>query len=147
MTASASQALPTLVDPGICAPVMSSLTDTQIRAALHALAREGPEALRSPLHPDVVWSATDQPGYDCRGRDAVLATLRHLTDDDATWQIGSVRQIELERVVVEVHVRREGGSARDRRLTISAANGLIVGTDGAPADGNAYPVAGGHRAE
>jgi SnoaL-like domain len=116
---------------------MASLTEVQIRVALDTFGREGPEALRPLLHRDVVWSALDQPDYDCVGRDAVLDTLRHAAADGATWQVGSIRQVGAERFVVEVHVQREDGSTRGRRLTLSATNGLVVRLEGAPADADA----------
>jgi hypothetical protein len=125
--------LPTLVDPGMYAPAMACLTEAQIRAALDAFTQEGRESLRALLHPHVVWTALDQPGYDCVGRAAVLATLRHVTDDGSTWQIGAVRQVGPERFTVEAHVRHEDGSRRGRRLTLSAADGRIVRLEGAPA--------------
>jgi ketosteroid isomerase-like protein len=115
---------------------MASLTEGQIRAALDTLAAEGPESLRALLHPNVVWTALDQPGYDCVGRDAVLATLHHATADGSAWQIGAVHQAGAERFTVEVQVRDADGSSRERRLTLSVADGRIVRLEGAPASGS-----------
>jgi len=55
---------------------VSSLTEHDIRLALDALLRDGPEALLPFLDPSVVWMALDQPGYDCQGRDAAERTGR-----------------------------------------------------------------------
>jgi ketosteroid isomerase-like protein len=117
---------------------MASLSEAQIRAALDAFTRAGPESLRALLHPDVVWTALDQPGYDCVGPDAVIATLHHATADGSAWQIGAVRAVGPERFTVEVQVRHADGSRRERRLTLSASNGLIVRLEGAPASGTMH---------
>jgi hypothetical protein len=111
---------------------MAGLTETSLRSAFEAYQREGPEALRPVFDPKVIWTAADQPGYDCVGVAKVIEVLSDQRADGSAGELRRVSVLGADRFEVELEVTLPDGTRRLRRITLSSRDGLITRMEGRP---------------